>query len=470
MKNILFNRFSRNWIAASSRTSLVLLLNFVLIGCDSFTDVGMPVSELNYNAVFEQKNTAYAAMTDVYAKMREDGVLTGTSSGISRELGLYADELAWYGSSTSTSNNFYNNTVLPSFGTVSNWWNYSYSQIYSANAVIQGVAFSQSLLQVDKDQLTGEAKFVRGLLHFYMLQIYGPIPYVTTTDYKVNSKLVRMSEEVVYELIIADLESASELLSDEISADRFRPNSFTAKALLARLYLYQGSYAEASNSASAVLNNSDNYYLPQDLNDVFLKASTSTIWQFAPRTSTRNSDHAQTFIINSAPPSNAAFTNLFMASFEPGDQRKEKWIASKSGSSGTYFYPFKYKKLPNTAPQEEYTILMRLQELYLIRAEARARQGELSNAKEDLDVIRQAAGLGLSNAVTKEELIEAVFLERRSELFTEYGHRFMDLKRAGTIDAVLSIKPAWQSTDRLLPVPQKELNLNPNLGSQNNGY
>lgn len=449
----------------------VLYFAFWLNGCDDFTEVGMPVSELNTAAIFEQRNTAYAAMNDVYAKMRENGVLTGKTSGTSREMGLYTDEMKWYGSSTSTANNFYNNTVLPSIGTIANWWNFSYSQIYGADCIISGVAASTTLTQEDKDQLTGEAKFVRGMLHFYLLQLYGAVPYVTSTDYKVNSKAPRMPEAEVYQKIIADLEGARALLkADYATAERVRPNSFVATALLARVYLYQGAYAQASNSASAVMNNTDLYVLPDDLNSVFLKESSSTIWQFSPRTTTRNTDEGQTFIFNAVPPSNAGLTSLLISSFEAGDQRLTKWIASLTSGESVYYHPFKYKKLASSSPQVEYSIVLRLQEMYLIRAEARTQQGELIGAKEDLNVIRNAAGLENTTAVSKTDLLTAVLHERRVEFFTEYGHRFMDLKRAGKLDDFLSYKPSWQSTDRLLPLPQKELNLNSTLGAQNPGY
>jgi hypothetical protein len=115
--------------------------------------------------------------------------------------------------------------------------------------------------------------------------------------------------------------------------------------------------------------------------------------------------------------------------------------------------------------------VLRLSEQYLIRAEARARQGDLIGAKDDLNVIRNAAGLGNTIAVTDIAIIDAVLRERRVELFTEYGHRFFDLKRYGTVNAILSlVKPGWEVTDSLLPLPETELLVNPNLLPQNPGY
>lgn len=450
------------------------LLSMLLLtaSCDEFTEVGMPVTELNTNAVFEQKSTANAAMTDIYARIRDNGMLTGKASGIGREMALYTDEMTWYGSAAVHSANFYNNTVLPSTGTVSDWWNQGYSCIYATNAVLEGVSASTSLAQTDKNQLMGEARFVRGLLHFYLLQLYGKIPYVTRTDYTVNRSLPRLSENGLYEAIIADLEIAVELLpADYFTPGRVRPSADVAKALLAQVHLNHGDWAEAANYASAVLNKTDVYVWQEDLNAVFLKESTTAIWQFAPRNATRNTDEGTALIFNSAPPTVAALSEGLLNAFEPGDLRKENWTRTRSSGGTTWRHSYKYKKLGSATPQTEYSIVMRLAELYLIRAEARAEQGELSNAQEDLNKIRNTAGLGNTTANSREELLDAVLRERRVELFTERAHRFMDLKRAGKLDAYLSdTKPSWNTTDRLLPLPESELQLNPQLLPQNPGY
>ena len=95
----------------------------------------------------------------------------------------------------------------------------------------------------------------------------------------------------------------------------------------------------------------------------------------------------------------------------------------------------------------------------------------MSGATADLDAIRTLAGLPNTTAVTQQELLDAILQERRVELFTEGGHGFFDLKRAQQLDAALdAIKPGWNSTDALLPLPEAELLLNPNLLPQNPGY
>jgi tetratricopeptide (TPR) repeat protein len=450
----------------------LLFMMFWFTSCDDFTAIDTPVSQLNTAAVFEEKNTAYSAMANVFAQMRDNGMLTGKTTGMQKEMGLYADELTWYGNSAQSSANFFTNTLIPTHPTLASWWNNSYSQIYASNAVIEGVAGSTKLFQADKDQLTGEAKFARAFVHFYVLQLWGNVPYVTGTDYTYNSTVKRLPTAEVYAKIIEDLESAIILLPEEYTnPTRVRPNSYAAQALLARVYLYAGMWTEAANSASTVLNKTDTYIWVTELNNIFLKGSTATIWQYAPRTPTRNTDEGTTFIFNAGPPNSVALTSSLVNTFEAGDQRKAKWIRSISKGNTIWYHAYKYKKTGSNTPQLEFSIVLRLAEMYLIRAEARARQGELTNAKDDLNVIRNTAGLGNTTAVTQDEILNAIMHERQVELFSEFGHRFFDLRRFDVLDQTLSgVKADWNNTDNLLPLPQTELNLNPNIGPQNSGY
>lgn len=450
----------------------LLFIAILVDGCDAFTESDIPVSELNTAAVFEEKNTAYSAMANVFAQMRDNGMLTGKTTGMQKEMGLYADELIWHGNSTQGSANFFYNTLSPTHLSLATWWNTSYSQIYATNAVIDGVARSKNLLQADKDELTGEAKFARAFVHFYVLQLWGDVPYITGTDYTYNSTVKRLPIAAVYARIIEDLESAITLLPKEyVNSTRVIPNSYAAQALLARVYLYAGMWAEAANTASVVLNKTDTYVWVSELNSVFLKGSTATIWQYAPRSATRNTDEGTTYIFNAGPPNSVALTNSLINSFEAGDQRKAKWIRLITKGSSNWYHAYKYKKTGSNTPQVEFSIVLRLAEMYLIRSEARARQGELSNAKDDLNVIRNTAGLGNTTAVTQDEILDAILHERQVELFSEFGHRFFDLKRFNALDSALSnVKADWNSTDALLPLPQTELNLNPNLRPQNPGY
>ena len=452
--------------------SVCISLLGLIVSCDSFTEVDLPSSQLTAGDVFENKATATAAMVDIYSKIRDHGLLTGYPSGLSSQLGLYSDELKFYGLSGTGQANFYNNALLASDVEMAELWNSSYNQIYAANAVLGGVANSTALLPVDKAQLTGEALFVRALIHFYLVNSFGPVPYITTTDYRVNSVVHRMPETEVYTDIKNDLEQAIALLpADYVGSERVRPNKWAAQAMLARVYLYLQQWDEASNAASAVLNESGLYVWPNTLDGIFKKESPATIWQLMPSVDGANTYEGGTFIFTQGPPPSLSISEDLINAFTASDLRKTEWLKNVTDGTTTWYHANKYKEASNTGSSQEYSIVLRLSEQYLIRAEARAHSGDLIGAKEDLNKTRNLAGLGNTTAITADEIIDAVLQERRLELFTEFGHRFFDLKRTGKLDQTLSpIKPQWGTTDRLLPIPESELLLNPNLAPQNAGY
>ena len=440
--------------------------------CSNFAEVDLPSSQLTSDAVFQNKATAEAAMVDIYSKIRDRGLLTGFPSGLSRQLGLYADELQYYGTSGTAQDNFYQNTLLATGPEIAELWNSSYNQIYAANSVIKGISGSVSLSASDSEQLTGEALFVRAMIHFYLVNSFGPIPYVTETDYKKNGSLHKTPENEVYRFIKEDMQQAANLLPvNYVGTDRVRPNKAAAQAMLARICLYMELWEEAANYASAVLNQKELYIWPVPLDLVFLKDSRSTIWQLMPVTAGRNTYEANINIFTQGPPPSAAISSELLNAFSSKDQRKAQWIKAVTNGSSTWYHPYKYKKQSSTAASVEYSIVLRLSEQYLIRAEARAHYGDLIGAKEDLNRIRNHAGLENTAALTSSEIIDAVLAERRLELFTEHGHRFFDLKRTGRLNTTLSsVKPQWKNTSRQLPLPESELLLNTNLNPQNEGY
>lgn len=452
------------------RKSIGLFLFAAFVGCDDFVQVALPDSQLASSAVFEDKGTATAALTSVYAKIRDYSILSGAPNGVSHSLGLYADEFTYYGVGSSPTD-LYHNELVSTDPELKELWSTSYNQIYAVNAIIKGVSQSTSLAASDRDVLTGEALFVRALLHFYLVNLYGDVPYISTTDYAVNSKVKRMSVDAVYTHIKKDLNEAVLLLPEAyLKADRTRPNVYVAHALLARVNLYMGLWAEAANEASAVLNQTDLYAMAP-LSTTFKKTSTGTLWQLSPESATYNTLEGNTFIFTAGPPPRSALSPALLQSFEANDMRKSSWIKTISSGTSSWSHPNKYKNKQMQGTPDEFSILFRMEEQYLIRAEARARQGELINAKEDLNIIRNHAGLENTTAVTGEEIITAVLNERRHELFTELGHRFFDLKRTGELTAVLStLKTGWNATDALFPLPNTELLLNANLLPQNPGY
>lgn len=448
------------------------LLIILSVSCTDFVTVDLPESQLVSEAVFEDTATATSAMAHIYAQMRDNGLVSGNPGGLNELIGYYADEQDYLGSNTDPVE-FYSHILSETNLFVGNWWNSTYNLIYAANAIIIGIENSVSLNPKDKNQLKGEALFIRAYLHMLLTELYGDIPYVDSPNYIKNTTISRMNRAEVYEHIIADLTLAATLLPDvDISGERLRPYSAVANALLARAYLYNEQWDAAENTASIVINQqTGGYQWEPDLTKVFLKEALGTLWQFKPAFEGQNALEGYTFILTSTPPFTSALSNSLLNAFEVGDQRKMLWIKSITDGIDTWYYPFKYQYSTKTGSDFQYSVLFRLSEQFLIRAEARVHLASIGGAQDDLNRVRNRAGLPNTTAANKNDLLEAILQERQVELFTEQGHRWFDLKRTGRASEILApIKPGWEDTDAVLPIPQAELLINPNLLPQNPGY
>ena len=226
--------------------------------------------------------------------------------------------------------------------------------------------------------------------------------------------------------------------------------------------------------STQVINETAVYEIVSDLDKVFLANSREAIWQISPigrgniLTST---GEGQVFIGTSR--SSLQLAPNFVENFEPEDKRLTHWIGHYLSSTRDFYFPFKYKDRSSLSNITEYSMVLRLAEQYLIRAEARAQLGNLDDAISDINVIRTRAGQEpielTSFGFSKEEILELVMEERKKELFAEWGHRWFDLKRTGKADEVLSKKIFWELTDVIYPIPEQERMKNPNL-TQNSGY
>jgi len=410
-------------------------------------------------------------LANVYFKMREDGLASG-NFGPGILMGSYADELDYFNSNINFSR-IYNHNVIDNDATALAWWNHAYNVIYAVNDIIKGVDNSSGLTEVEKDSFKGQALFVRGFMHSLLVKLYGDVPYITTPDYIENNIITRTPENEVYEKIIIDLKLAITLLNDtDPTGERVIPNRQVATALLSRVYLYTKNWDLAEKAATEVINK---FNLELDVNKVFLKGSPETIWQFKPDVFPRNNSlEAQWLIIQGIPGQNYALTDNLLSAFEVGDLRLSNWIDDITSLNGqtTLHFAYKYKETFNTTNMSlEYSIIFRLAEQYFIRAEARANLNNISGSQQDLNKVRNRAGLPNTLAANTNDLIEAILRERRVELFTEHGHRWFDLVRYGKAKEIISpIKTSWKDTDILFPIPANEIELNPNIKPQNPGY
>jgi hypothetical protein len=450
--------------------TLVLSIAIAFAACKKFVDIKPSTNLIQTRDLFATDAAALSAVNGVYVQMRASLPALGNGT-LSIYAGLASDELAT--SSTSLEYDaFFSNSISPTSTVVySQLWSASYRIIYQANSIIENLEKNIQISKATRMQLLGEMKVVRSLYYFYLVNFFGDVPLVTSTDYTENEHKGRTATDSIYKQIINDLEDAESFLSEEYPSDyKARPNKWTAAALLAKVYLYKDNWAGAEDECSKIINSGD-YNLEDDLNLVFKNTSNETIWQIAPANEARNTVEGSVFIPFSSTITPTIFaTKALLNSFEDGDLRKSNWFGLNVSSGNEYYYPFKYKNRA-TSPVDEYDIVFRLAEIYLIRAEARAHQNKITDADADINVIRKRAGLPIYPATDQTTLLSAIMKERQTELFAEWGNRWLDLKRTGLINSVLSaIKvDQWESTDSLFPIPLSEVQINTAL-VQNPGY
>jgi hypothetical protein len=443
------------------------LLSLAINSCKDFVELNSPKTQIVSDKVFSNDAGARASITGILSQMMNGTPFSGNSFGITVAAGLSADELNNHSSSAQQLAVYNNSLAASNNSTVSGNWSDMYLYIYESNAIIEGAEASTGLSKEIKDQVIGEAKFFRAFCYFYLINLYGDVPLITSTDYRVNRLASRTPMTDVYRQIEADLIDAQKLLLEDYSFsqdEKVEPNKWAATALLARTYLYQKKWSDAEAQSNAIIGNQQ-FSLVPDLGSVFLANSDEAIWQLMPVLPGYNTTEAQYMIITSIP-SRVSATTYVTNVFEANDERATSWLGSFTTGGKTYRYAYKYKVRLTGQPLSEYYMVFRLAEQYLIRAEARAMQNNLTGAIEDVNVIRQRAGLDPIDAtgLAQQQVMDAVDQERRAELFIEWGHRWFDLKRSGNIDAVLGpIKSDWQSKDALFPIPQAEINADPNL-------
>jgi len=462
-------------------TILVIIFSLALANCKKTLQVNDPQGLLPDSKVLGDDSSTLDIVTGVYYSMGGPSAIDGPNS-LYLEMGLAADELDEY---------YPDADLLAIYADLFSpgkdyFWKYLYTQIYACNVVINSRTSAQlATASPLRRQAIGEALFLRAFLLFYATNLYGDLPIPTGTDYRVNNVLARSPQMVAYTRIIGDLGVARGLLGPGYldgkggaTSDRGRPNKWAVMALLARANLYAGNWADARNYTDSVIAAGSQYSLLTDLNKVFLANSAEAIWQILPVITPADTYAAYIFFLSGAPnfEHTVAMSPFLVKDFEPGDLRYSDWVGHvkvPGADTVVYYFPYKYK-VPFSDPAKEYLMVMRLAEQYLIRAEAKARQGDLVGAAADLNQLRSRAGLPATHATTQTDLLTAIGHERRVELFTEFADRWFDLKRTNSLDTVMPVVAThkggvWHSYDSLLPIPASEIQLNPNL-TQNPGY
>jgi hypothetical protein len=435
--------------------STVLLLT-LLSACVDELNVEPRASIPDTNPIFDRVS-AEQAVRGIYSALYYGA--TFESIGY-----LSGDNVQWTGSQSQVQE-FINHRVNADNSTINGSWVAIYRLINRANnaiARIPGVTDAQ-LTDALRNQLIGEAHFLRALAYFDLARVWGGVPIVTnpTLSPTDNSGIARSSREETYQRVLADLQIAEELLPEK--TERFRATRKTAWALRARLHLYRNQWDLAAEYASKLIDDS-NYELVrpygaffldnargtrESVFEIFYNGTTEvnghrTQWQPQEKGGTRQWAPSDAVVSLLLDPEKGGNRNVLIAR-----DNQNRWY-------GNLYY-----RNPGSDP----AFVIRIAELYLIRAEARAQLNDLQGALEDLNKVRDRAELPALDLGLKEEVLLAIEDERRLEFAFE-PHRWFDLVRTGRAQEVLSINEPWRL---LLPLPISQLQIDHAL-EQNEGY
>lgn len=447
-----------------------IIIMLGMISCEKLIETDFPNNQLATGQVFEDEQTAEAALAGLYSGLWNNSIISGTADGAGLALGTYADDITCL--STTGSNgivDIYNNQQLPTNTSVSAVWSTAYQQVYMANSIIEGMRNSKSLSAQVKDRITGEALFIRSLIYFYLYQIYGEVPYTDTTDYVHNTTLGRMPMNSFLVRLETDLSEAVNLLPSAYrNAERIYVNKAVGYVLLAKLKMNLGKWQEAELLCQTILQTSG-YTFQSDLSKGFLKSSPHIIWQLKPKNNNDPTKEATVYNFVSAPGAFVLNPDLISA-FAANDLRRQYYFTAIPYGSQTNYKQTKYK-ITTATNTTEYSVIYRLEDVYLMMAETLVMQNRVSAAIPFINRTRQRAGLSaLASTISREQAMAEMRDERRREFFIEHGSRFLDLKRWGQLDLIKRVKPNWQTFHQYWPLPQKEMLLNANLNPQNDGY
>ena len=456
------------WLIAASLLSAT--------SCTKILDQ-QPGSSLDAGTAFTTRQAVAAGVAGIYNSM-QSGNYYGLRYWALAD--LYTDVLRHTGTFPSFAE-VVNRNILSNNVEVTNMWNQIYITINRANNVIASIPGVTDPAFTNKAVLDGEARFARALAYFDLIRLWGGslngygqanglgVPLFTDPTLTIENAQAkaRATEQQVYTQIISDLDVA---IANLPTGQRVgRPNVDAATGLKARLELYRGNNAQAEALATTVIEKFKTATtfggLAPTYSDLWLTQNVKPESIFELQFDATNTNSIAFFYFTGAFGGRNEITaaTTLAAQHEAGDRRLPVNVTTAS----TQAPENKTLKYTRPAGTDNYMV-MRLAELYLIRAEARAKQNNLAGAKEDVDVIRARAGLGGTTAATQADMLAAIEKENLLE-FAHEGHRFFDLRRNNREDAVLGLTGQNEFRARW-PVPQREQLTAAGVIEQNPGY
>ena len=438
---------------------LLTAISLSTVSCSDFLDQ-KPDNYISDAAVIQTLSSAKAALNGAYHDLASSSYYGGQyfDAGVN----LAADNVTWTGSL-----NYYYDFDTHQYSAENQLLSYAWYAIYATvnqtNQVINKVTVLNDGSESERRRIIAEATVIRSLAFFDLARTWGNIPVVkqATSSPTQFDGVKQTKAKDVYQLVVDDVLAIYNDLSE--SSDRVHVTRSAADAFLARVYLYLEQWDKAEQYASKVIDNG-NYALGtiQDLIDD--KETAESIWELAYSSS---------------------FTNQQSTYWRSPDQGgRHEWGPSKElvqlladptvgGDRKAFYQDFSSAQVPDyfvgtlyhRSTLDDDVIIFRLAEQYLIRAEARANQQNVSGALSDLNIIRRRANTSeIVDVASTQELLNLIADERRVELAME-PHRWFDLIRTGKAESVLGIK-TYQT---IFPIPYNDIQADKDL-VQNDNY
>ncbi len=446
---------------------LLATASLALSSCEKFLDV-QPKEYVSDNVTIVDEATAKTAVRGIYNQLASNGYY-GYSF---QTIGFFSGDNIEYTGSQTVNKQLTNHDVKADLGVLGTSWSAIYNTINRANNVIAkvpGLSLTGTFTDSVRNGLLGEAYFLRALGYFDLARTWGGVQLVLepTTSAGGKSTLPRSSVQETYAQVLADLLQAETLLPETVN--RIRATRKTVWALRARYHLYQKEWAKAEEYASKLIGDVQNYQLLQPYSAFFANnalATKESVFELYYSTTFTNNQASQWLPTTKGGVGWIKPTSKTVALLNDpavGGNRNSLLLAVTANNLESWFGNLYYRIASNGGTDPAY--LIRIAELILIRAEARAQLGNLAGATIDLDLIRKRAGLQPTTATTQEELLAAIEAENQVEFALE-NHRWYDLLRTGRAQTVLGIA---DPNKLLLPIPYGEVLVDPNL-PQNPGY
>lgn len=447
----------------------ILTLSVLFTSCKKFLDV-QPELQVDQSEAIINSGTAATAVNGLYNTLATTNYYGSNFPALAY---LSAGDIQWTGSQSDPSEITKHLTSATNCY-VQSAWTAIYKTVSSANYIIAKVpAVTDPLLTTaTRNQYLGEAYFIRALAYFDLARGWGGVqlilnPTNTSTD---NTGIPRSSLADIYAQVLKDLNTAEPLLPTTVN--RNRATQATVWALKARLYLYTKQWSLAEEYASRVINDTQNYTLVTPYSAFFANNAASTnesVFELAYTTSNTNG-HSNWWLPPALggrrewAPSDALVALLN----NPAVGGNRNALIAQTAPPGNLWYGKLYYRTPlGTDP----AYIIRIAELYFIRSEARAQQGNLTGANSalsDLNAVRSRAGIAASTASTLNDILLALEKEREVE-FPFEADRWFNLVRTDRAQTVLSLPDKHLY---LFPIPYNETLVDPQLAgvNRNPGY